>query len=915
MHDERDYLLPYVGSFWRWRDRGDVIEWVDGPTIAFRGEVLAILRRLEPHGLPPFGSVVLLLAAMRDNWQELTAGPRIMTGMLGTLPNADGPFGVQARAVLGKVLGDLDRVSLVDAELRKPLVAKATICEIIFEGLEDRTSLRTAEAVVELLDHGLGEDDLGRRRIPRTRGHDELLGELRCLYLGLDHFDPATLQLRLQTGLDQVPEPAEVEVPPAQRVRLLLSQLRQDEELCGLAMLATHLMAAVTLPRSLADREELPIGGFSDIANRGSLDRLLLSELAHDDMTLAVRVAVNEALYLRRESPPKNPPCQRAVLLEAGIRSWGVPRVFATAVALALLATGGRHTQLQVYRAKRNRIQPVDLTTRAGLVEHLAALEPDLHPANALDAFQQAIAACDQAAEPVLVTTEDVADDREFRQALSGSEIVPLVMATVNRNGRFRLTERSRHGERCIRSGQLDLAHLFAERSQSAPRLIEREGMKDFPVILSIQPFPLRMSHSVERQRTWRVSERGVCSLTSDRRLMYWSTRNQGAIQIADNVPSGRLIWWSGRERSGCARAVIGHVRPGGLCLLRIDPEGLQYELCRLETVQAADVVFSHNGAMFALSRSGSKIDVLEESTGRLIETADLSPGTTWRCGRFFQGYRGACWYAASHDGRKLCFEPITNEKTPDQTKFIAMFERDGFDGPIGVTERGGLYLTATGQFQAVKHGLAGGVQVLAISSGGKRIALGQGNTGSTQCCVVDVETLAVASRYGDPHELVEPIEDLVHLVNLRNRFTHIGVDKRGILTLTSRRGVHMAIDYDSPTDRIRLRACGTVNQPAERRVAFGPTPAPRNVGYRLAVAAWDDGSRAFLDSRGLLHLKSADPRRVPETTLALNESEVSGWCGDGRMWGSSYFLGDHTSADKRSIFENAICAFARQLS
>jgi len=42
-------------------------------------------------------------------------------------------------------------------------------------------------------------------------------------------------------------------------------------------------MAAVRLPRRLAQREELAVGGISDITNRGPLDRLLLSELAHDD--------------------------------------------------------------------------------------------------------------------------------------------------------------------------------------------------------------------------------------------------------------------------------------------------------------------------------------------------------------------------------------------------------------------------------------------------------------------------------------------------------------------------------------------------------------------------------------------------------------------------------------------------------
>jgi hypothetical protein len=104
--------------------------------------------------------------------------------------------------------------------------------------------------------------------------------------------------------------------------------LKDDVELGGLARLALNLMAAVHLPRPVADREELPLGGVSDITNRGALDRLLVSELANDDLTLAVRIAVNEALYLRREMPPRNPPRQRFVLLDAGIRMWGVPRVF-----------------------------------------------------------------------------------------------------------------------------------------------------------------------------------------------------------------------------------------------------------------------------------------------------------------------------------------------------------------------------------------------------------------------------------------------------------------------------------------------------------------------------------------------------------------------------------------------------------
>jgi hypothetical protein len=58
-----------------------------------------------------------------------------------------------------------------------------------------------------------------------------------------------------------------------------------------------------------------------------------------------------QGLELRREAPPKNPPRCRAVLIDAGIRLWGVPRVFAAAVALSLVAVSDRRIRVDAYRA------------------------------------------------------------------------------------------------------------------------------------------------------------------------------------------------------------------------------------------------------------------------------------------------------------------------------------------------------------------------------------------------------------------------------------------------------------------------------------------------------------------------------------------------------------------------------------
>src|SRR5258708_9747749 len=139
-------------------------------------------------------------------------------------------------------------------------------------------------------------------------------------------------------------------------------------------------MAAIRLPRRLAEPEELAIGGVADITNRGPLDRLLLSELAHDDLTLAVGVALNEALYLRREPPMREPPRTLALLLDSGVRLWGIPRVLATAVALALVARDKQHSEVLVWRAHGKQLQPVDLLSPNGITQHLSAVDTGAHP-------------------------------------------------------------------------------------------------------------------------------------------------------------------------------------------------------------------------------------------------------------------------------------------------------------------------------------------------------------------------------------------------------------------------------------------------------------------------------------------------------------------------------------------------------
>ena len=77
-------------------------------------------------------------------------------------------------------------------------------------------------------------------------------------------------------------------------------------------------------------------------------------------------------------------------------------------------------------------------------------------------------------------------------------------------------------------------------------------------------------------------------------------------------------------------------------------------------------------------------------------------------------------------------------------------------------------------------------------------------------------------------------------------------------------------------------------------------------------MAAWDDGSRAWLDSRGMLHLRSADPD-VPEVTLVLGGDDLAGWASDGSVFGHRYYVGDVALADA-AHFDGLVRRFTARL-
>lgn len=945
------YLSPTIDHWWRWGEDAQVLTWADDRTIAFAPEVRAVLARLAPGGLPPFGAVSLLLAAARDGWAQspgraLIEGYARILGRTGITHGGSGtPMEMMPHGTIGRMelLLGLDAVGQLPKELCGTPEGKGALAELVFEGLPGRGEPADADLILRALDAGLSPGLL-RPQLSHDETIAQFVREVRGLAEGLSRVDAEALRRRMTTGIELDVRPAGAEVPPPQRVRQLLAELRADPELSPLANLARDLMAAVSVPRTLRVHEDMPVGGAADLSNRGPLDRLLLSELAHDDLTLAVRVALNEALYLRRESPPREPPHCRAILLDAGVRMWGVPRVFATAVALALAATHDPKAAINVFRAAGDGVAPVDLTTRAGLEAHLAALETAAHPGRALASFLDAARSPAGAATPAtpldafVITHADAAADADFVAAVRALNEPSIYVASVDRAGAFNLAARTRAGEKPIRAAKLSLDAVLAQPKNAPPG--KRPGVPlirpdvdrhDLPAILFAEPFPLLLPHAADPARS-AASVHGLFTVTPDGRLLHWRDGGRGARQLTASLPRGALHRIAVDEATGAVHVLITPNGKSGAVLVVAEADG---EPCRqfpIEMpVRRIVQAFVWAGLLYIVHER--QVDAFSMRDGGHQASINLPPGARWANGRFFRWGNRHC--VVTYDGSAA----LRWEQVAALLNTRALFDRAGYERPWAVTDDwkvvhpdGGARVALGPTFSAA--------ELLGTSRDGKRLAFkGFDPLGNTLAVDLD-EPRKPPQRFRGEAWRASLLEPHIHWSRatpstLRSRFGGIFVDSQSRLALMKASSRSVAAQART------IRADGTGGGPRYTFLnndgngitladvcSIYPSNAPPRlftVVKRLAaglpamyLASWPDGSRAWLDGRGLLHLKSSDPR-LPELTLVLRHdphhaaAPTAAWSSDGKVCGPPFFIGDARPEDP-GYFMELIGRFVQRL-
>jgi len=553
----------------------------------------------------------------------------------------------------------------------------------------------------------------------------------------------------------------------------------------------------------------------------------------------------------------------------------------------------------------------VDLTTSAGLTEHLKGLTPVLHPGKALADWHAEARdhVPDELLDPVLVTTRDVLDDLDFRQRLRELEIDRMFLAVVDHSGDFELIQRTKAGLKSLKKAKLNLDEISKSNRDASP-LLDPSISEKLPAIYRLKKFPLRLSERLSSARAWAVEDVGAFLVTLDGRLLFFENKRRGGEQLLDAKLGSAVFWSSKRAIRGMLYAVLGTPPSSCFQVVTINARTREARCDDINFESAPQGFCDHDGQLFAVC-PGEVYPINLDPVGYERSTS-IPNNLRWKHeyrGRIFSADnphgKPVDWFCLSSGSMEPRFEEVSST---DGSVFEHVFEHINHEGFLAVRPDGSVVEADTGKSWLGSNKLSECQlgRFLAVSQCGSYVTFASSDAEiaarrlnarkrvKPSYAVIHIEPGKESKLLGkdpEPFWLGEgkAIKRRIRMLPLRKRFIAVGISDYG-LTLSPHQ--HQKFYLHEENGRLKItKYAGYL--PEHPRVNFKPKQIAGS-NSELRVASFDGGSKITLDSRGLLHVKSSDPS-IPEATIVLHDL-VAGWISTGEYFGHEYFLPENAN-------------------
>ncbi|MDQ0595518.1 hypothetical protein QFZ37_003887 [Chryseobacterium ginsenosidimutans] len=495
------YFQSYEDYFWDWGTDEDIPEsngynknnflYIPNVgTISYRTYLMEILKELTDVGFPPFGSLLLVLYAVQENYLNLDAVLLHINKAENKLPKRITDDIVRA----SKFLGYLNELKPSFKKGQNKIILLKTI----FKNSHNQLSEGNSKLIIKIFERN-------PTRLSEASNHFKLNlpvidRDIKTLALLYDRFPNVNAIVNTMYEYEKIPELEDEVVEEETTVETdkdFIQELIEEPKTFQIGSLIKRIWSGLKIPMRHLSPGEQPIGGISDMTNKGDFNRMLLSEFANEDEVFMNRVANNEALYIQREIPPEENIFERIILIDTSLKNWGTPKVLAFASAIAVIKHPKAHSECKIFAIGQTNI-PISLDKVDEVVENLNQVSPVLEVSTALNKFFQEEHK-EKDLEVFFITNQENLENPNVQKVIHEKRNRLKFLVTTSANGELNFYKHHQGTRKHVQKIQLPLKELWANPPKQKTKTVQRNRIKtDVP-----KNYPLLFPTPKERIKTF----------------------------------------------------------------------------------------------------------------------------------------------------------------------------------------------------------------------------------------------------------------------------------------------------------------------------------------------------------------------------------------------------------------------------
>ncbi|MCQ4141627.1 hypothetical protein [Chryseobacterium sp. EO14] len=481
--DIKDYFQSYENYFWEWTTDEDVpddtgynehnlISIPEIGAIVYRPYLIEVLKELSLTGLPLLSPLLLVLYATNDGYtdlniikKEIKKHPLVMQKYVGDWINPAFQFLETLKSLPGNYKKGRNRILLL---------------QTIFTNEFNAISVSRSEYIINRFLRRPQSIADSAKKIKISVG--EFSKDVRVLANLNNKFPTTESIIEAMKGFTDIPELEDEVVEEETTVETdkdFIQELIEEPKTFQVGSLIKRIWSGLKIPMRHLSPGEQPIGGISDMTNKGELHRMLLSEFANEDDIFMNRVANNEALFIQREIPPEENIFERIILIDTSLKNWGTPKVLAYASAIAVIKHPKAHSECKVFALGQNII-PISLDKVDEVVENLNQVSPVLEVSGALEKFFSEEHK-EKDLEVFFITNQENLANQNLQKIIHENKDRLKFLVTTSANGELNFYKHHKGTRKHIQKIMLPLQELWAnppERRQRRENKFSGNGKK-----------------------------------------------------------------------------------------------------------------------------------------------------------------------------------------------------------------------------------------------------------------------------------------------------------------------------------------------------------------------------------------------------------------------------------------------------